>query len=154
MATTEPAVAPSEISYTSGWAGYLLESFLHAKYYADSHHLDNVPSYIADQTSGYVKNRELTVVPPDTFFNEAAPQADPELHVAIIGAGVAGLFSALIFDEIEKKIPGFKVHYDIFEGSDRIGGRLYTHNFSKDPNSAEYYDIGAMRFPQVATMDR
>lgn len=37
--------------------------------------------------------------------------------------------------------------YDILEaaGDERLGGRLYTHEFSETPHG--YYDVGAMRCP-------
>lgn len=44
--------------------------------------------------------------------------------------------------------------YEILEASDQIGGRLYTHNFSKPPAEHDYYDAGAMRFPDFKIMKR
>lgn len=68
--------------------------------------------------------------------------------VCIVGAGVAGLYIAMILDSLE--ISGLS--YEILEASPRIGGRIYTHCFSQEPH--DYYDIGAMRFPQIPIMDR
>ena len=74
--------------------------------------------------------------------------------VGIIGAGCAGLFTAMIFDTLKKNF-GLNVEYEILEANneDRLGGRLYTYKF---PNSSdnEYYDVGAMRFPRIKVMDR
>ncbi|KAI1214156.1 FAD/NAD(P)-binding domain-containing protein [Annulohypoxylon truncatum] len=42
--------------------------------------------------------------------------------------------------------------YDILEANSRIGGRVYTHKFSETPH--DYYDIGAMRFPDIPIMKR
>ncbi|KAG1869407.1 hypothetical protein DFJ58DRAFT_63493 [Suillus subalutaceus] len=59
--------------------------------------------------------------------------------VGILGAGVGGLYTALILDSLNIK-------YEILEASDHTGGRLLTYNF---PNGGkyDYYDVGAMRFP-------
>src|SRR5579863_1262283 len=62
----------------------------------------------------------------------------PWYRVAIIGAGVAGLRTAKLLQD--KGIP-----YKIFEASNRPGGRLFTYEFSQEEN--DYYDVGAMRFP-------
>lgn len=67
------------------------------------------------------------------------------LHIGIIGAGMAGLYTAMILQSLE-------VPYEIIEASDRIGGRVYTHYFSDDPG--DYYDVGAMRFPDNPIMSR
>ena len=76
---------------------------------------------------------------------------DPkELKVGIIGAGIAGLYTAYILEFLD-------IPYEILEVSDRIGGRIYTHYFS-EPNEEKpkhmYYDIGAMRFPDTPIMWR
>ena len=73
---------------------------------------------------------------------------DPGTKVAIIGAGAAGLYIAMILDDLA--IPN--LGYDILEADDRIGGRMKTHYFSKVEH--DYYDIGAMRFPNIPVMDR
>ena len=66
-------------------------------------------------------------------------------RVAIIGAGVAGLRTA-------KLLQNLGIPYKIFEASDRAGGRIFTYDFTSKPpgNPAgkhDYYDVGAMRFP-------
>ena len=86
-----------------------------------------------------------------TSVSEAIPPSDelwPELKLCIVGAGVAGLYIAMILDSLE--IPNLT--YEILESSDRIGGRIYTHHFS--PDEHQYYDIGAMRFPVIPSMER
>ncbi|KAL6400898.1 L-amino acid oxidase [Ilyonectria robusta] len=45
--------------------------------------------------------------------------------------------------------------FDIIEASDRVGGRCYTYEFPEDkehPCPHNYYDIGAMRIPDIPTM--
>lgn len=82
------------------------------------------------------------------------------LRVGIIGAGAAGLFTAMIFDYL-KKTYGLEVDYEILEarGEDRLGGRLYSHKFGgsptlPEPGKHDYFDVGAMRFPDHAIMER
>ncbi|KAH9068012.1 hypothetical protein EDB83DRAFT_2506238 [Lactarius deliciosus] len=60
------------------------------------------------------------------------------LSVGIVGAGMAGLYAALLL-----RRAGHRVH--IFEGADRIGGRVHTHYFSDEEN--QYFEAGAMRIP-------
>jgi len=56
----------------------------------------------------------------------------PQLPVCIIGAGVSGLYIAMMLDSL-----GIK--YELMEGSGRTGGRLYTHNFPKNAGKYQYY---------------
>ncbi|KAL8759095.1 MAG: hypothetical protein Q9184_003720 [Pyrenodesmia sp. 2 TL-2023] len=76
--------------------------------------------------------------------------------VGIVGAGCAGLFTGLIFDHL-KEVYGLDAEYEILECNDdkRLGGRLYTHYFN-DPKEHphDYYDVGAMRFPDTKVMSR
>ncbi|KAI0382364.1 hypothetical protein F5Y04DRAFT_288069 [Hypomontagnella monticulosa] len=62
-----------------------------------------------------------------------------KLNVGIVGGGIAGLYTALLLQR-----EGHRVR--IFEGTDRIGGRVYTHYFTSEKN--QYYEAGAMRIPQ------
>jgi monoamine oxidase len=44
------------------------------------------------------------------------------------------------------------IPYKIFEASDRPGGRVFTYQFTSKPpgnpqGKHDYYDVGAMRFP-------
>lgn len=71
----------------------------------------------------------------------------------------------MIFDYL-KETYGLKVDYEILEaekstndGGRGVGGRLYTHTFketdSKYPiGPHDYYDVGAMRFPDSNVMTR
>jgi len=60
------------------------------------------------------------------------------LSVGIVGGGMAGLYAAVLLQRA-----GHVVH--IFEGTDRIGGRIYTHYFNDEDN--QYFEAGAMRIP-------
>ncbi|EJD00156.1 FAD/NAD-binding domain-containing protein [Fomitiporia mediterranea MF3/22] len=44
------------------------------------------------------------------------------------------------------------IPYEILESSDRWGGRLFTHHFSDEEH--DYFDVGAMRFPDTPLMKR
>jgi hypothetical protein len=86
------------------------------------------------------------------------PEKPGKIDVGIVGAGIAGLFTALLFDWLNQhpdlKGKGLKINYDIFEaaGAERLGGRLYTHYFTDEEH--DYYDVGAMRFPNNSIMKR
>lgn len=115
-----------------------------------------------------IKGNELPIAPaPKLPHAPAAGEPDKAFKVGIVGAGAAGLFTGLILDFLNYKLKGepketkFNVTYDILEASnkDRLGGRLYTYNFV--PNGTEnpqgphdYYDVGAMRFPDNPIMAR
>ncbi|RGP80534.1 hypothetical protein FLONG3_1368 [Fusarium longipes] len=84
------------------------------------------------------------------------PKEPGHLEIGIVGAGVAGLFTALLFDWLNEECGkyGLKIDYDIMEAAkmNRLGGRLYTHRFSYEEH--DYYDVGAMRFPNNSIMKR
>lgn len=88
---------------------------------------------------------------PDTAFDDhliELKHRPKHLKVGIIGAGMAGLYTAYILDTLN--IP--RISYEILEAAGRPGGRCLTHRFSED--LWDYYDVGAMRFPHNHTMDR
>ncbi|KAG4442373.1 hypothetical protein IFR05_002151 [Cadophora sp. M221] len=67
----------------------------------------------------------------------------PKLKICIVGAGVSGLYTAMILEFLD--IPGLE--YEILESSNRVGGRIYTHHFTEEKH--QYYDVGAMRYPRI-----
>lgn len=82
-------------------------------------------------------------VPPRAF---AEPRRKEELNVGIVGGGMAGMYAALLLDEL-----GIKHH--IFEASgERVGGRVLTHYFNNLPH--QYAELGAMRFPHNELQSR
>ncbi|KAG6356010.1 hypothetical protein INS49_015395 [Diaporthe citri] len=91
------------------------------------------------------------------------PEHHGRFKVGIVGGGVAGLFTALILDWLNKNLGKDKgeeyldIDYEILEAADedRLGGRLYTHRFSDLKGGVhDYYDVGAMRFPENDVMKR
>ena len=99
---------------------------------------------------------------------ELTEKLPAETKVCIVGAGAAGLLTAMIFDWLKSKgdkgeLPDLRIKYDLLEaaGEDRAGGRLYTYHFKGtkqypvDPNHPHhYYDVGAMRFPDNPIMQK
>ncbi|KZT21397.1 FAD/NAD(P)-binding domain-containing protein [Neolentinus lepideus HHB14362 ss-1] len=67
-------------------------------------------------------------------------------NICIIGAGAAGLYTAMILDSLD-------LPYEILEASERVGGRLFTYHFPQG-SKYDYYDVGAMRFPDTPYMRR
>jgi len=60
-------------------------------------------------------------------------------QITILGAGIAGLVAAYELERLGHSV-------EILEGSPRVGGRVWTHRFSKEANSP-YAELGAMRIP-------
>lgn len=102
---------------------------------------------------------------PTLLKVEPTEKLPAETKVCIVGAGAAGLFTAMIFDWLKSKgeLPDLLIKYDLLEaaGEDRAGGRFYTYPFKGtkqypvDPNHPhQYYDVGAMRFPDNPVMQK
>jgi len=60
--------------------------------------------------------------PFDDFDDQLRLPSLPEKKVGILGAGIGGLYAALILDSLD-------IEYEILEASDRIGGRIFTYKF-------------------------
>jgi monoamine oxidase len=58
--------------------------------------------------------------------------------IAILGAGMAGLVAAYELSRLGHSV-------EIFEASDRVGGRVWTKRFA----DGQYHELGAMRIPQT-----
>lgn len=96
--------------------------------------------------------RELPRAPQAKPVGEA-PREATKIKFGIIGAGAAGLFAGMILDWFNSQSSEVQFSYDILEASNRVGGRLYTYEFD-GPGQHQYYDVGAMRFPDNAVMKR
>lgn len=82
--------------------------------------------------------------------------AEDDRPICIIGSGAAGLYAAMILQDLG-------LEYEMLEASDHIGGRIMTHRFngeagydalSNTPERYDYYDVGGMRFPETPFMGR
>ncbi|KID65380.1 uncharacterized protein G6M90_00g052340 [Metarhizium brunneum] len=100
-------------------------------------------------------HREPCCDPDDSVPNSSLPDTEQSQNhvgnshkIGIIGAGIAGLYIAMILDDLAIA----DLTYEILEASSRVGGRLFTHHFSSDKH--DYYDVGAMRYPKVPPMRR
>ena len=72
--------------------------------------------------------------------------ASDEKPVGIIGAGMAGLYTAMIFDSLD-------IPYEIIEAdTSRVGGRVYTKYFG-DPSGSDYKYYVSVEPPTVAHFD-
>ncbi|KAF8432065.1 hypothetical protein BGX38DRAFT_1227268 [Terfezia claveryi] len=91
---------------------------------------------------------------PDDEYDPRAGRRPPvpsegfHVKLLIIGSGMAGMYTAMILSDL-----GI-LNYDIREASNRAGGRVYTHYFYPPNLDGNYYDVGAMRFPNIPIMAR
>ena len=125
----------SKQSIRGHYAARILEEYLTSLY--NSKHSDQ-------DRRGPVKLPDWHLPSRDAASREHTP---PSGKLGIVGAGVAGLYLAMMCDFVG-------IDYEILEASDRVGGRVYTHHFSEDATPIEhnYYDVGAMRFPDLEIM--
>ncbi|KPM44948.1 hypothetical protein AK830_g1667 [Neonectria ditissima] len=115
------------------------------------------------EQSDLILDRDKLPPPP-------APAASPDVpdglrksapvKIGIVGAGSAGLFTGMVLDylnaELAAKSSSLSFTYDIIEaaGPERVGGRLFSYNFGGPRDTHDYYDVGAMRFPDNPVMAR
>lgn len=77
--------------------------------------------------------------PPALPCNRNCQSRPPKLKVGIIGAGAAGLYSALLLQSLG-------IEFEILEADGRAGGRIHTHYFDLEswkkstPLEAAYYN--------------
>lgn len=142
--------ATRDKSIRARWAGRLIREKLAAELNVLQERNDRSP--LGFQSSEPYTHDTLPRDPNYEGGKRAAPGSDegeqPPRKVCIVGAGVSGLYIAMILDSLE--IPNLT--YDILEANSRVGGRVYTHHFSDQRH--DYYDIGAMRYPSIPIMDR
>lgn len=142
--------APHEKSIKARWAGRLIREKLAAELNILQERNDHSP--LGFQSSEPYTHDALPRDPNYEGDKRTVPGSDeseqPPRKVCIVGAGVAGLYIAMVLDSLQ--IPNLT--YDILEASSRVGGRVYTHKFSDQRH--DYYDIGAMRYPLIPIMDR
>lgn len=96
---------------------------------------------------------------PRLHLDLPEPSQNDDLKVGIVGGGCAGLFTAMIFNKLKSMLKEtnivLPVTCEIFEaaGKERLGGRVYTYQFPPH-GPHDYYDVGAMRFPEITVMNR
>ena len=81
--------------------------------------------------------------------NDLKQQTNSNIKVGIVGAGISGLYAALLLDS-------FNISFELHEAnSEHLGGRAFTYHFNKNYKNAktcaEYYDygeVGPMRIPR------
>ncbi|QRV80194.1 Flavin containing amine oxidoreductase [Ceratobasidium sp. AG-Ba] len=89
------------------------------------------------------------------------------ISINIIGGGAAGLYLALMLDYLNLYLKSaadqpflLQFSYQIYEANPsetQLGGRIFTYRFPEKqgktpPQPYDYYDVGAMRFPQLPWM--
>lgn len=85
---------------------------------------------------------------PDAVNYQTAADISTTNPVGILGAGASGLYTALILQDLG-------IPYRIIEAQGKVGGRLFTFKFQDETGSPyNYFDIGAMRFPKISSMQR
>lgn len=168
VAPQQAAISPpGEDSYKYAWARYVARRALDNDLARLKARIDATPK------SGLVPDLQFNDETPirsvvDQTERETGPGVvAPEpgkFKVGIVGAGAAGLFSAMLFEWLNDMVPDLEIDYDIIEaaGEERLGGRLYTHYFSETSEEQkkngwvnhDYYDVGAMRYPDNDIMKR
>lgn len=157
---------PSDINYRDQWARWRVRKMLAKAYSLIPNETvgslpEGIQGLLPDISSDAIDAQKIPDLP------EFQPQKTlpSEIKVCIVGAGAAGLFTAMIFDWLKVKgkrqeLPELNISYDILEANDeeRLGGRLYTYKFPPTngykPGVHDYYDVGAMRFPENPFMKR
>ena len=96
------------------------------------------------------KDYLLKPLQPDETTSRNERSLSTNFKVGIIGAGMSGLYAALILNSLG-------IDFEIFEAnSEHVGGRAYTfynRKYHSDPKQCksfyDYFEMGAMRIPQM-----
>ncbi|KAG8719775.1 hypothetical protein FRC09_010643 [Ceratobasidium sp. 395] len=91
----------------------------------------------------YLKKLQFDTPLPPAGKPDTESRIPPVTRVAVIGGGVSGLQVAMRLSKAGHKV-------DVFEATERTGGRLYTFHFGG--GEWNYFDVGAMRFPHISVM--
>lgn len=125
------------------------------------HYPESVPESALLPEGDIITKLPKAPPPPDLDrFHQVPVHGPTEIKVGIVGAGAAGLFTAMVFDYLNKELgdnhSSLRFKYEIIEaaGPDRVGGRLFSYNFGGPRHAHDYYDVGAMRFPDNPVMAR
>ena len=90
---------------------------------------EELESHLTEVVDRYKKSAKETYGDKKTFPGEVGASRAIK-KVGIIGAGCAGLYTAMILESLG-------IEFEILEGSDRVGGRLHTRKLGNGPN--DYY---------------
>ena len=150
------------VSVRNTWASHLATQAIRNRINKEQYHSSFGPDVWPAPVSDDQPLPPLPELPSGSFTETPKRQSVPK--VAIVGAGAAGLFTAMILDYLNSQPDlGFHVDYDILEAADptRVGGRLFSYHFPSDKTSSDptpvdvrFYDVGAMRFPESPIMQR
>lgn len=151
-------------SYKAQWARYVARHKLQRDLEATKARMDEGFNKIKFGSQPTDSISALSKITEEATGGGLIPEHHGRFKVGIVGGGVAGLFTALLLDWLNKNLgkdSGEKeyldIDYEILEAADedRLGGRLYTHRFSDLKGGVhDYYDVGAMRFPENDVMNR
>ena len=124
-------------------------SFERARAQNANPNLANPPLHAHAYRAHYLMNKHLERQKPvldhirpleqllDSFREKFSVPERAAKPVCIIGAGVAGLYAAMILKSLDIK-------FEIIEAGNRVGGRLFTHYFGKKDGSDYKYYVRAL----------
>jgi monoamine oxidase len=107
-----------------------------------------IQEYGQEYKQELVQQRNLkTAKKLHSAFTEAA-KGKQQPMVGIVGSGFAGMYAGLILQSLG-------IEFEIFEASDRVGGRIKTwystkYNENNKDTACLYGEVGGMRLPQFA----
>jgi len=78
-------------------------------------------------------------------LDPTVPDRPVHLKIGVIGGGMGGLYASLILQDLG-------IEHEVVEATGRPGGRVWSYHFSKKPG--DYYEVGAMLFPDIPIMTR
>ncbi|KAF5589322.1 amino-acid oxidase [Fusarium pseudoanthophilum] len=150
----------SDLSIRNQWARQHIKTAIRQDWNALLDHSDD--SSELGPIPHIPKKPELPLAPPPQSSAPHDHKAEKPrvIKIGVIGAGAAGLFTGLVLDYLNSELKNGSIplsfEYDIHEaaGPDRVGGRLFTYNFGGQRDTHDYYDVGAMRFPDNPVMKR
>lgn len=164
VAPTETMTSPSNDSYKAQWARYVARHKLQRDLEATATRMGELLNKEKFKTPIGDSVTALAEITEKATGGGLIPEHHGRFKVGIVGAGVAGLFTALLLDWLNKELGKdsgeeeyLDIDYEILEaaGEERLGGRLYTYRFSGAEGGVhDYYDVGAMRFPENDVMNR
>jgi hypothetical protein len=80
-------------------------------------------------------------------------KSNPKLKIGILGAGAAGLCTAMILKKLGREFEILEARPHLHGEDSPVGGRMFTYYFDKPKKQQyDYFDVGAMRFPYIPGM--